>query len=347
MGSCWVIIKRVSPRGGARGLRRDGDMNRVTWLVFALVLALGLAGWSCTGESSDAKEQSSAADPSSAAEAYANLQQDLQGLQRGATSQQKLVEALGQSIVKLEEFIKTYPESDQAGDAVLQIAMVHAALGEFDKAIPHLEKFIAAADENEQQTGYAHFYLAESYKSVDRYDDAQKHYRLFLDKFSGLSPRVTAMATAALDDIPAMKRLSIGMEPIPFSVKDTAGKPLSIEKYEGKVVLLDFWASWCVPCKVEMPNVIRLYKKYNNRGFEIIGISLDSDEKAFENYVATNDMKWPQFFDGKGWQNEVAEKYKVRAIPATFLIGKDGKIRYRSLRGPELEKAIEKLLGEA
>lgn len=320
-------------------------MNKFVCLVLAAFLTLGLSGWSCTSESSDAKEQSAAG--TDAAAAYAALQQELQGLQTGVTTQQQMGEALEKSIEKLDQFARAYPGSKEAGDAVLQLAMIHAALGQFDKAVPRLEGYLETAAAGEEATGYAHFYLAESYKSVDRFDDAQKHYQIFIDEYSDLSPRVTTMAKTAIQDIPAMKRLAVGQEPIPFSVKDTAGKTLSLEKYDGKVVLLDFWASWCMPCRVEMPNVIRIYKKFNEKGFEIIGISLDSDKKAFESYVETNKMTWPQYFDGKGWQNDVAAKYKVQAIPATYLIDKQGKIRYRSLRGEDLEKAIEKLLAEA
>jgi len=376
-----VTVERAPRKDGVRLDEKDDAMKRTSGLFLTLWLALALAGASCTGDSTGAKERSaagveSAADAQSggrstaeglapdasqassaafagssaakgAAEAYGALKVELQALQQGATSQEKMVQALQESIAKLNQFIKAYPKTEEAADAMLQAAMMHSAVGEFEQSIPHLEKYLASSDPKAQQTGYAHFYLAESYKNVDRLDDAQKHYQVYIDNFSDLSPRVNEMVKASLQDLPAMKQLVVGQEPIPFSVKDTEGKSLSISNYQGKVVLLDFWASWCMPCRMEMPNVIRLYKKYSGRGFEIIGISLDSDQKAFEGFISKNDMSWPQFYDGKGWQNEVAEKYKVRAIPATFLIDKDGKIRYRSLRGPELESAIEKLLKES
>lgn len=118
------------------------------------------------------------------------------------------------------------------------------------------------------------------------------------------------------------------------------------EDFKGKVVLLDFWATWCGPCRIDMPHVVDMYKKHHKNGFEIIGISLDRSREALDRYVKANDMNWPQYFDGKYWQNDIAMKYMVRAIPATFLIDKQGVIRYRSLRGRQLEEAVDKLMKE-
>jgi thiol-disulfide isomerase/thioredoxin len=85
-----------------------------------------------------------------------------------------------------------------------------------------------------------------------------------------------------------------------FNEKDLAGEPLSIAKFKGKVVLVDFWATWCGPCRGELPNVLAAYKKYHDKGFEIIGISLDRDENALKSFIKENGMVWPQYFDGLG-----------------------------------------------
>jgi len=327
-------------------------MKNVLRLISLLWLALVVSLASCANKSSDAKEKSESAKSSASAEtpsarAYAALQKEVTDLQKAATSQQQMLAALDRSAAKLREFMAAYPGSEEAKDAKMQFAMVSAATGKFDQAAKYLEEFIREGDEDDERVGYAHFYLAESYKNMDKYPEAQKEYRIFVDKYAHLSAQYLGAAQAAMDDLPALKQLSIGGDPIPFSVKDTGGKTLSLEKYKGKVVLLDFWATWCMPCKVEMPNVIRIHKKFNKKGFEIIGISLDSDARALENFIKENEIAWPQYFDGKGWQNDVAGKYRVRSIPATYLIDKKGKIRYRSLRGTELEKAIEVLLSES
>jgi thiol-disulfide isomerase/thioredoxin len=126
-----------------------------------------------------------------------------------------------------------------------------------------------------------------------------------------------------------------------FAGKDLAGKPLSVGNYKGKVVLVDFWATWCGPCRAELPNVIATYKKYHSQGFEIIGVSLDSDRDKLDAFLKKQDgMTWAQYFDGLGWQNKLAAKYGVQAIPFTILVGKDGKIIGTDLRGETLVSAV-------
>ncbi len=134
----------------------------------------------------------------------------------------------------------------------------------------------------------------------------------------------------------------IGTEPKPIGADDTAGKAIDLAEYKGKVVLLDFWATWCGPCVAELPNVLAAYEKFHGHGFEIVGISLDQDRAKLDKFVADRGMTWRQQFDGKGWKNDVAVAWGVQSIPATYLIGPDGKIAAVGLRGEQLEQKLAK-----
>lgn len=131
-----------------------------------------------------------------------------------------------------------------------------------------------------------------------------------------------------------------------FDEKDLAGNPLSVAKFRGKVVMLDFWATWCMPCRMELPNVIAAYQKHHAAGFEIIGISLDEDRAKMESFIKDQKMPWPQYFDGLRWNNKLVQKYGVNAIPATLLMDRDGKIIGKNLRGEALEKAVADALAK-
>ena len=152
---------------------------------------------------------------------------------------------------------------------------------------------------------------------------------------------------AGLEKEAAAKKIQDGMaigSTFPdFSESDLNGKPLSIASRKGKVVLVDFWATWCGPCRGELPNVIKTYQKHHGEGFEIIGVSLDSERDKLDSFLKQEDgMTWPQYFDGQGWNNKLAVKYGVEAIPFAVLVGPDGKIIGKELRGEELEDAVAK-----
>ena len=159
----------------------------------------------------------------------------------------------------------------------------------------------------------------------------------------------TAPAMAAddfLKQIDVQASVAVGATFKDFQTQDLEGRPLSVSAYKGKVVLLDFWATWCVPCLAQLPHVKEAYEEYHAKGFEIIGISLDEEKETLASFVKTNNMPWPQYFDGKRWTNELALKYAVDAIPATFLLDRDGKIvaKTDTLRDKGLSEALAKLL---
>ena len=138
-------------------------------------------------------------------------------------------------------------------------------------------------------------------------------------------------------------REKIGKPAPDFQVIDLKGQELSLEKYRGQVVLLDFWATWCIPCRAEMPHLKKVYDTYKDRKFEVIGISLDQSKSVLDSYIEKQNITWQQFLDeGRA----VAKMYNVTGIPATFLIDGEGIVRKVKLRGSALEEAVAELVKE-
>lgn len=130
-----------------------------------------------------------------------------------------------------------------------------------------------------------------------------------------------------------------------INLPDPYGKNIALSSLRGKVVLVDFWASWCGPCRKEMPNVKAAYEKYKSKGFEIYGVSLDRELSDWTDAIKKDGITWPQVSDLKYWDCVAAKQYNVQGIPFTVLLDKEGKIIAKNLRGPELEAKLKEVLG--
>jgi peroxiredoxin len=166
--------------------------------------------------------------------------------------------------------------------------------------------------------------------------------------FAGLSPELRASKKGKDVDmrIKSITLTTKGATAPLFKMNDVDGKPVSLESLKGKLVLLEFWASWCSPCRAENPNLKKQYELYKSKGFEILAVSLDSDKAKWKQAIAQDGVPWIHVSDLKGWGNAAGALYGVTAVPAGFLIDQDGKIVGNDLRGEKLNAKLAELLGQ-
>ncbi|HEX5053381.1 MAG TPA: TlpA disulfide reductase family protein [Planctomycetota bacterium] len=278
-------------------------------------------------------------------------------------------------LAALDAYAKSHGNADDVGDALQEAVEIAQALNRHDDVLRLADLALTKTDGEAAMA--MHMARAGALSEKGDSAGAQKAYEKIVSDGTNLNAQVAAVTALAdmlvaagkkdeglkvlndfgqsksnvrglaqhLDSIAKNYEL-IGSDPIALGQEDIAGKAIELADYKGKVVMLDFWATWCGPCMGELPNVLAAYAKYHDKGFDIVGISLDEDKAAFEKCIADRKMTWRHFFDGKGWKNEVAQAYGVQSIPATYLIGPDGKIAAIGARGDRLEKEIARLLGK-
>lgn len=160
--------------------------------------------------------------------------------------------------------------------------------------------------------------------------------------FNGLDPivRNSAVGKRARKNFDAIVKNSVGQIAPDFAQNDVNGKPIDLSSYRGKYVLVDFWASWCAPCRAENPNLVKTYERYVAKGFDILGVSLDNKAENWKKAIAEDGLRWKHVSDLKGWQNAVSQLYGVKGVPASYLIDPQGMIVAKDLRGDELDRFL-------
>lgn len=247
---------------------------------------------------------------------------------------------------KAAEFRKTFPSDPRRWKITLQELRSNSArqmVGAATKSEAEIAKIIAEISEAKDAAGEVKEYASFAQIQAVKDDDAkfaalvEAHKKQFPN--SGLSRQ--------LDSQMKTKEMEKEVKSKPLEIKFTAldGKEFDLAALKGKVVLVDFWATWCGPCIAELPNVISTYKKLHDKGFEIVGISFDQDKAKLESMIKDKEMPWPQYFDGQGWKNKFGQQFGINSIPRMWLVDKKGMVVDTNGR-ENLAAKVEKLLAE-
>jgi peroxiredoxin len=229
-----------------------------------------------------------------------------------------------------------YQSAGQAGDA--------ATTGKFEKQLDSIQTEMTNLQKNFVKNNPASYVTPSIVVGLSYEMDADEIESML----SGLDTTLTSLPQikSLKERIDVMKKVAVGQKAPDFTLNDVNGNPVSLySKLGPKLLLIDFWAAWCQPCRQENPNVVKVYNEFHKKGFDVFGVSLDHSKDAWVKAIADDKLTWTHVSDLQWWNNTAAKLYAVNSIPANFLLDETGKIIGKNLRGEALYNKVNEVLG--
>ena len=318
---------------------------KITHAILVASILATLPAFSANEKAAAPAEKSSAAD-----KAWAEIEGMFAGPKERPKTQEEAEKIFKKHIVAFDEksaaFLKAYPNDPRRWKIAISDAetnSVRGMIGMTPKSDADIKKLLAdvlTAPDADKETK-----AAASFMQVMIAEENEAEFKKLAEAHLAAYPEFkgNAQIQGQLKAIAADAEMK--SKPLDLKFTATNGSEVDISKMSGKVVLVDFWATWCGPCMAEVPNVVKSYQKFHDKGFEIVGISFDQDKAKLESVTKEKGMTWPQYFDGKGWKNEFGQKFGINSIPRMWLVNKKGMVV--DTNGREgLEAKVEKLLAE-
>jgi len=272
----------------------------------------------------------------------------------------KLMDSSGKIIVSGgpintdNEKLKVLLDATSERQKKIQEEMTHKEGDKKNKDFSLWEKLAASAEVNSELRSIKRSFIKEnpeSYLSLLLLEESIGYTDLLEIKreYDNLSPELKTTALwkarneSITENIVILEKTAIGKMSMDFEQKDAYGRSVKLSDFRGKYVLLDFWASWCGPCRAENPKVLAAYQKYKDKGFTVLGVSADKDKQAWLEAIASDKLPWAQVWDPSGRRNPIIIQYGVKGIPSSFLIDPNGIIIDKELRGDKLEKRLAEI----
>ncbi|MDR4497943.1 MAG: redoxin domain-containing protein [Candidatus Scalindua sp.] len=273
-------------------------------------------------------------------DADAGLELDTIRSNLGNIAKMKVEDARGyyeKALRDLNALIEEYPGTEEAQEALFYVGATHNEIGNFEKAIECFDTILKQGEITDNFKARLLYFKAKALLEIGEVEEAKE----VVTELKVIEPRAANSFGRELSG-----RVRLGMEAPDINVLDYEGKPVSVSQYRGKVVVLDFWATWSDHCLQEYPKVKNLHRMYKDQGVQFIGISLDDNIEDLKSFVGTQQVEWPQVFEGMRWKGKVSKLFSIEKIPVMFVIDQEGKIRFIGGDKTKVSKVIEQLLSK-